>query len=162
MAIDVSQILGSPQLAATRVTPRGTAWRQVSRQSFNPLALLVAPLVARIMMGPRPELGGAQTPQFGVAILAVTKDELVLVGHLAGRKARTPTGVITRLPLVEVAKFDLQHARIAWPLTITFRNGDTWRLEVPRFNKKAATTVATIVAGLPHQGQPASRPAMGI
>jgi hypothetical protein len=162
MAIDVSQILGSPQLAATRVTPRGQGWRQVSRQSFNPLAVLVAPLVARIMMGPKPELGGAQTPQFGVAILAVTKDELVLVGRPAGRKARTPAGVITRIPLVEVAKFDLQHARIVWPLTITFRNGDTWRLEVPRFSKKAATTVATTVTGQAHQGQPAPRPAMDI
>jgi hypothetical protein len=114
------------------------------------------------MMGPKPELGGAQTPQFGVAILAVTKDELVLVGHPAGSKTRTPTGVITRIPLVEVAKFDLQHARIVWPLTITFRNGDTWRLEVPRFSKKAATTVATIVTGQAHRGQSAPRPAMGI
>jgi len=162
MAIDVSQILGSPQLAATRVTPRGQAWRQVSRQSFSPLALLVAPLVARVMMGPKPELGGAETPQFGVAILAVTKDELVLVGHLAGSKVPTPTGVISRIPLLEVAKFDLQHARSSWPLTITFRSGDTWRLEVPRFSKKAAKTVATVVAGLPHQGQPAPRPTMSI
>jgi hypothetical protein len=158
MAIDVSQILGSAQLAATRVTPRGQAWRQMSRQSFSPLAFAVAPLVARIMMGPKPELGGAQTPQFGVAILAVTKDELVLVG----RKARTPAGVITRIPLAEVAEFDLQHARVVWPLTITFRNGDTWRLEIPRFSKKAATTVAAVVSGLPHQDQAAPRPAMGI
>jgi hypothetical protein len=158
MAIDVSQILGSPQLAATRVTPRGLGWRQVSRQSFSLLAVLIGPLVARVLMGPKPELGGAQTPQFNIAILAVTEDELVLVGS----KARTPTGVITRIPLVEVAQFDLQHARIVWPLTITFRNGDTWRLEVPRFSKKAATTVATIISGLPHQGQPAPRPAMGI
>jgi hypothetical protein len=147
MAIDVSKVLGSPQLAAARVTRRGSAWRNVSRQQYSPLAMLIAPLVAKTMLGPKPPLGGAQTPEFGVAVLAVTADELVLVG----RTARSPAGAIARVPLREVATFDLKHARIVWPLTITFRNGDAWMLEVPRFSKKAATAVAAVVAGQPQQ-----------
>ncbi len=159
MAIDVSKVLGSPQLAAGRVMRRGSEWRNVSRQQFNPLAMLIAPLVARIMLGPKPPLGGAQTPEFGVAVLAVTADELVLVGRATGSKARPSNRAIARVPLREVATFDLQHARIVWPLTITFRNGDAWMLEIPRFAKKGAKAVATAVAGQLQQDQRTSRPA---
>jgi len=155
MAIDVSRVLDTPQLAAARVTPRGRYWRQISRGNFNPLAALVGPLTARIMLGPKPELGGAQTPEFGIAVLAVTSSELVLVG----RTARTPTGIIARAPLGEVETFDLQHARMVWPLTITFRTGDTWRLEAPMFFRKAATTVTAVVTRQLQQDQRTSRPA---
>jgi hypothetical protein len=155
MAIDVSRVLDTPQLAAARVTPRGRYWRQVSRGNFNPLAALVGPLAARIVLGPKPELGGAQTPEFGIAVLAVTSSELVLVSHTM----RTPTGVIARAPLGEVETFDLQHARMVWPVTITFRTGDTWRLEVPLFFRRAATTVAAVVTGQLQQDQRTSRPA---
>ena len=72
MAIDISQFLNSPQLAAAKVEPRGTYWRATSRQSFSPLARLIAPLVARVMLGPKPVLGGAQTPVFDIGMLAVT------------------------------------------------------------------------------------------
>jgi hypothetical protein len=58
-----------------------------------------------------------------------------------------PAEVVARVSLGEVRTFDLEHARVVWPLTITFRNGDIWRLEVPRFNKKDATAVATVVNG---------------
>jgi hypothetical protein len=155
MAIDVSQVLGSPQIAAARVTPRGSAWRQVSRQSFSPLAFVVAPLVAKFVLGPKPPLGGAQTPRFGVAILAVTSTELVLVGRTTSRAA---PAALARVPLAEVETFDLKHARIVWPLTITFHNGDSWLLEVPRFAKKAATAVAAAVNGQPQQGLRSSQP----
>jgi len=155
MAIDVSRVLGTPQLAAARVTPRGRYWRQFSRGSYNLLGALVLPLAARIMLGPKPELGGAQTPQFGIAVLAVTSSELVLVSYTM----RKPTEIIARAPLGEVETFDLQHARMVWPLTITFRTGDIWRLEAPLFFRKASTKVAAAVAGQLQQDQRTSRPA---
>jgi hypothetical protein len=149
MAIDVSRVLDTPQLAAARVTPRGRYWRQVSRGNFNPMAALVGPLAARIMLGPKPELGGAQTPEFGIAVLAVTSGELVLVSHTM----RKPTGIIARVPLGEVEKLDLQHARMVWPLTITLRSGDIWRLEVPLFFRRASAKVASAVTGQLQQDQ---------
>jgi hypothetical protein len=155
MAIDVSRVLDTPQLAAARVTPRGRYWRQVSRGSYNPLAALVLPLTARIVLGPKPELGGAQTPEFGCAILAVTSDELVLVEYTV----RKPTRVIGRVRLADVETFDLQHARLVWPLTITFRSGDSWRLEVPLFFRRAAKKVAAAVTGQLQPDQRTSRPA---
>jgi hypothetical protein len=150
MALDASRVLGSPQLAATKVWPRGQAWRTAARVNYSADAVLLAPLVAWMMFGPRPDRAPAQTPRFGfAALLAVTKDELALVSL----KARAPAGVIARVPLSEVRAFDLGRARGVWPLTITLGNGDIWRLEVPRHNKKAATAVGVVVSG---QGQPSS------
>jgi hypothetical protein len=64
MATDISRFLNSPQLAAAKVEPRGSGWRAAARQQSSPLATLIAPLVVRLMLGPKPELGGAQTPAF--------------------------------------------------------------------------------------------------
>jgi len=33
-----------------------------------------------------------------------------------------------------------------WPITITFRNGDAWRLETARYGKKRAKAVAAVVS----------------
>jgi hypothetical protein len=146
MALDASRVLGSPQLAAAKVWPRGQAWLTAARVNYSADAVLLAPLVAWMMFGPRPDRAPAQTPRFGfAALLAVTKDELALVSL----KARAPAGVIARVPLSEVRAFDLGRARGVWPLTITLGNGDIWRLEVPRFNKKAARAVAVVVSGQP-------------
>jgi hypothetical protein len=150
MALDASRVLGSPQLAATKVWPRGQAWRTAARVNYSADAVLLAPLVAWMMYGPRPDRAPTQTPQFGwAALLAVTKDELALVSLTA----RAPAGVIARVPLSELRNFDLERSRGVWPLTITLGNGDIWRLEVPRGNKKAARAVAVMVSGQPsYQG----------
>ena len=147
MAVDVSQELGSPQLAATSVCPRGAAWRRTSRQAYSPLAMLVAPLVIRVMFGRRPDPDPAQTPQFGqIAWLAVTKDELALVRRRKGRNGET-FEALARVPLAEVQAFDLGRARLVWPITVTFRDGGTWRLETARYGKKGAKAVAAVVSG---------------
>lgn len=151
MELDVSHELSSPQLAATKVCPRGQAWRQASQQAYNPLAMLVAPLAARIVFGRRPDRAPAQTPQFGqVAWLAITKDELALVRRRKSSKGRT-FEALARVPMAEVRTFDLDHARLVWPLTITFRDGGTWRLETPPFTNKRASAVAAVVSGLLQQ-----------
>ncbi len=156
MALDASRVLGSPQLAAAKVWPRGQAWRNASRVNYSAEAVMLAPLVARIMFGPRPDSAPAQTPRFGwVALLAVTKDELALVSL----KARAPAGVIARVPLSQVRAFDLGRARGVWPLTIRLGDGAIWRLEVPRFNKKAASAIAVVVTGQP--SYPGLRPGYG-
>lgn len=158
MALDASRVLGSPQLAAAKVWPRGQAWLTAARVNYSADAVLLAPLVARMMFGPRPDRSPAQTPRFGfAALIAVTKDELALVSL----KARAPAGVIARVPLSEVKAFDLVGARGVWPLTITFGDGDIWRLEVPRRNKKAARAVAAVVSGQGQPSSPAPVPATG-
>jgi len=158
MALDASRVLGSPQLAAAKVWPRGQAWRNAARVNYSADAVLLAPLVAWMMFGPRPDRAPAQTPPFGwAALLAVTKDELALVSL----KARAPAGVIARVPLSEVRAFDLVRARGVWPLSITLGNGDSWRLEVPRRNKKAARAVAAAVSGQGQLSSPGPGPGYG-
>jgi hypothetical protein len=148
MALDVSQELGSPQLAGMPVCPRGQAWRQASRQNYSLLAVLVAPLAARIVFGRRPDAAPAQTPQFGqVAWLVVTKDELALVRRRKGRNGVT-FEAISRVPLAEVRAFDLGRGRLVSPLTITFGDGGTWRLETQPYRKWRATAAAAVVSGL--------------
>ncbi len=158
MAPDASRVLGSPQLASAKVWHRGQGWLTAARVNFSADAVLLAPLVAWMMFGPRPDRAPAQTPRFGfVALLAVTKDELALVSL----KARAPAGVIARVPLSEVRAFDLSRARGVWPLTITFGDGDIWRLEVPRHNKKAASAIAAVVSGQRQSSSPGPGPGYG-
>jgi hypothetical protein len=117
---------------------------------------MAAPLAAWILYGRRPDSAPAQTPRLGgAAVVAVTKEELALVSLRRG----TPAGVIARVPLAEVTAFDLRRSRGVWPLTITFSNADSWRLEVLRFNKRAASNIAVAVA-VGGQGQP-SHPGLG-
>jgi hypothetical protein len=160
MALDASRVLGSSQLAATKVWHRGTAWRNTVRVNYSADAVLLAPFVAWMLYGARPDLAPAQTPRLGgmAALLAVTKDELVLVAL----RRKTPAQVIARVPLGEVRDFDLDRARGVWPLTITFGDGETWRLEVPRFNKKAASAVAAVVRGQGRLSYPGAGPGDGL
>ncbi len=148
MPLDVSRELGSQQLAATPVCPRGHSWRQASRPTYSLQAMALGPLAARIVFGPRPDTSRAQTPKFGqIAWLVVTKDELALV-----KRTKTRSGVTfhayARVPMAELQTFDLRHARMIWPLTITLRDGDTWRLEIPRFSKKRARAAAAAVGSV--------------
>jgi hypothetical protein len=159
MGIDISQFLNSPEIAAAKVEPRGTVWRATSRQSISPLAVMIAPLVARVMMGPRPELGGAQTPTFSVGILAITEDELVLVGMTPGLTLK-PSGVLGRVPLSDVQACELQRARLSSPLTVTFRDGRRWLLEVARLDLPRAKKLAAAFSARSQTGQrvpPAAR-----
>jgi hypothetical protein len=159
MALDASRVLGSPQLAAAKVWHRGTAWRNTVRVNYSADAVMLAPLIAWMLYGARPDLAAAQTPRLGgVALLAVTEDELALIRLRRG----TPAGVIARVPLGKVRDFDLDRARGVWPLTITFVDGDTWRLEVPRFNKKAASAVAVAVRGQGQLSYPGPGPGNGL
>jgi hypothetical protein len=160
MALDASRVLGSSQLAATKVWHRGTAWRNTVRVNYSADAVLLAPFVAWMLYGARPDLAPAQTPRLGgmAALLAVTKDELVLVAL----RRKTPAQVIARVPLGEVRDFDLDRARGVWPLTITFGDGETWRLEVPRSNKKAASAVAAVVRGQGRLSYPGAGPGDGL
>jgi hypothetical protein len=157
MAIDISQFLNSPQLAAAKVERQGFSWRAASRQSFGLLGILIAPLVVRLLMGPKPEFGGAQTPVFDVGMLAVTEDELVLVGLTPGLTLK-PAGVLRRIPLGEVQSCELKRARIASPLTITFRDGSSWLLEVARLDRNAGRKLAAAISSQSQASQRVPRP----
>ena|ERR1700722_10069111 len=133
MAFDASQIIGSQQLAGVTVLPRGMSKRQASATGGR--------LAASVALGSTGETASA-APDFGrQAYIAVSKDEFVLVGIKTGRWTTKLDDVIVRIPRSDVASAEVGSGVIC-PLTITFDDGDVWRLEVSRLNKKHAQAVA--------------------
>jgi hypothetical protein len=134
MPKDASAVLGQQQLAAATVNPRGQFSRRMAIQGG-----LTGALAGRMMTGKGPAKGQNQTPRFGaVATLAVTEDELALVG----RSKRG--GVIARVPVSEVAGAEYRGGLVG-QLTITFRSGDSWYLEASLFFKKGAKAVVAVL-----------------
>ena len=132
MAFNASHIIGSPELAGVTVLPSGISKRQASATGGG--------LPARIALGPTGETA-SDAPDFGrMAYLAVTDSELALVKVKTGRLTTKLDEMIVRIPCSDVASAELGSGVIC-PLTITFDNGDVWRLEVSRLNKKHAQAV---------------------
>ena len=140
MAIDASAVLGSAQLAGVKVNPRGYAW-DASRTGS-----LLAPLATRVIYGRRPAGGRARTPEFGLAWLAVTAEELALVKISSGVTNKA-VGVIARVPRRALKAVGWHHGVVS-PLMIVFGNGAEWHLEVPTFNAKSGIQVVHAL-GLP-------------
>jgi hypothetical protein len=138
MALDASQVLGSTQLAGVKVNPRGMAKRVGGA--------VAGQLPARIVYGPSDQTT-SESPRFGrLAYLAVTDDELALIRLKSGLVTVKLDEVIVRIPRSDVASAELGSG-VASPLTITFGNGDSWRLEVPPPNKKHAQAVVHALGG---------------
>ncbi len=96
MALDASQLLGSPQLAGAKVNPRGMA-RRVARN-------VAGTLPARIAYGPN-DRAPSETPSFGrLAYLAVTDRELALIKLRSGVVRVFLDEVVVRIPRTEVPR----------------------------------------------------------
>jgi hypothetical protein len=123
VALDASEILGSPQLAGVKVGSRGTG----KRLNRGGLALLASAIRDRESSEPD------QTPAFGLfGYLAVTDEELAVISLTFGWGPPKIDHVVTRIPRRAVASVELGSPPNA-PLTITLSSGDRWELEVPTF-----------------------------
>ncbi len=138
MALDASLILGSPQLAGVKVNHKGMA--------AGAAGGLVGTVAAAVVSG-RGDRASDRTPAFGrLAFLAVTDDELALVGLKSGALSVRMGDVIERVPRGHVSSAELGRGLPA-SLTIAFRDGGIWRLEVPPPNKKQAESVVRVLSG---------------
>lgn len=81
-----------------------------------------------------------------MAYLAVTDSELALVKTKSGRLTTKLDELVVRSPRGDVVSTDLGSGVIC-PLTITFGNGDVWRLEISRLNKKHGDAVVRLLGG---------------
>jgi hypothetical protein len=132
MALDASQVLGSPQIAGVKVNPSGMAKRVG--------VAIAGTLPARIVHGPSGQTT-SNAPKFGrLAYLAVTADELALVKLKSGLVTLKLEEVLARVPRSEVASAELGSG-LAPPLAITFGSGESWQLEIPPPNRKHAQAV---------------------
>jgi hypothetical protein len=149
MALDASQILGSPQVAGVKVSPKGFTKSVAAGSAGVGVGGIVGGAISATA-GMRADRRQAQlaseTPKFGrVAYLAVTEDELALI-KLKGLVTFTLDEVIERVPRSDVASAELGRG-IAPSLTIRFGNRDSWQLEVPRVAKKDAQAVVHALGG---------------
>ena len=140
MALDASQLLGSPQLAGAKVNPRGMARRVAGG--------VAGTLPARIVYGPSNRTA-SDTPKFGrLAYLAVTESELALIKLRSGVVRVFLDEVVERVPRTQVASAELGGG-VAPPLTIIFSDGSNWDFEVPRPSKGHAKSVVGALTQVP-------------
>ena len=138
VALDASQMLGSPQLAGVKVNPRGMAKRVARNVSGG--------LPARLAYGTSSPVT-SETPHFGrLAYLVVTESELALVTLKSGIARVFLNEVVQRVPRTAVHSAELGGG-VAPPLTINFADGGSWQVEVPRPSKRYATTVVSLLNG---------------
>jgi hypothetical protein len=149
MALDASQLLGSPQLAGVKVSPRGlTKSTALGSAGLGVGGLLGGAIsaTAGAKAGRRQAETGSDTPKFGrVAYLAVTQEELALI-KLTGLATFKLDEVIARVPRSDVASAEIGRS-LAPSLTITFGSGGSWQLEVARVSKKDAEAVVHALGG---------------
>jgi hypothetical protein len=139
MALDASQILGSPQVAGCKVNPRGTnkaTMRQVGMGEGLGGAITSA-VAGKHVGAERAQAAASETPSFEViAWLALTASELALVS-INRKKGLSLDQVLARVPRAEVSSVELGKAAplVSKPLIITFTNGNQWIVEVPSLAK---------------------------
>src|SRR4051794_39538126 len=148
MAANASQALGASQVAGTYVNPRGMAKKMVTRVAASQAAGMVGGVAAGVATGSE-RAGVADSPDFGRdAYLAVSERDLALVKTKQGvMKLKITDEVIARAPRSEVTSAQVGDGKLACPLTISFANGATWEMDVPRAGKRAAKAVVTALGG---------------
>jgi hypothetical protein len=150
VALNASDILGSPEVAGCKVNPRGTNKGTIAKAGVGEgLGGLAAGMVAnKKRKGEIAEAATSVAPSFNViAWLALTASELALV-DIETKRGLKLSNVLARVPRSEVTSVVLGKAPplISKPLTVTLANGDHWIFEVPALGKGG---VQEIVAAFP-------------
>ena len=132
MAIYVSQLIGSPQVAGVKVQHMGTFRRDAALLGGAVAGVGAGEMGSRIAAG-RSQAVPANTPEYKTqrAYLALTDKDLVLVSMKAGVvSGLEPVAVVARVPRGDVVSAKVGK-RVAPPLTITLADGEIWQFEIP-------------------------------
>jgi hypothetical protein len=143
MAIDASELLGAPQIAAVKVMARGATMGRALNQGGMAAGGLIGAAGGALASGKAAKSGAASrgdTPEFkGQALLALTDREVALVKLKQGAMSAKPTEVIARAPRDQVTDATVANGLVP-KLSITFADGSTWAMDVPRVVKKQGDT----------------------
>lgn len=147
--MDASQVLGSPQVAALIVVPKGFGASTLRTAANANLAGAVAlPLVMKAGRRGRraaPSDLVLATPRFsGYGLLALTAHELALVTGPRNREVK----VIARRPRNEIVFAERSGRFPTSHLVIAFRNGQGWYFEVQWNRWRAAKKILPLLQAL--------------
>ncbi|HEX3824933.1 MAG TPA: hypothetical protein VHV79_10760 [Mycobacteriales bacterium] len=150
MALDASEILGSPQLAGCRVNPRGSNKATMRNVGMGEgLGGALAGAIAGKKVGAEPAQAAASvTPSFTmIAWLVLTASELALVS-IDRKRGLSLDQILARVPRTEINSVELGKAApmVSKPLTVTFTSGDYWIVEVPALAKGDVKKIADAFA----------------
>ena len=100
-------------------------------------------IAARSDQGASPLASGTAS----VGLLALTADDVVLLDGRRGMVGTVATGLAGRAPRRELVDAEVGSGKLTAPLRLSFEDGSTWELAVPRSDvKKARTLVAQLAA----------------
>jgi hypothetical protein len=150
LALNASEILGSPEIAGCKVNPRGANKGTIAKAGAGQgLGGAAAGMVAsKKRKAEQVEAATSAAPTFhAIAWLALTADELALV-DIEVKRGLKLADVLARVPRSEVTSVVLGKAppMISKPLTITLVNGDQWIFEVPALGKGGVSDIVEAFA----------------
>lgn len=156
MALDASNLLGSKQVAGTTVSPRGLGKKMIAGGAGMYAGGLVGAAISaggETKAGRQKAAWGAtsETPTFGrFGYLVATDDDVALIKAKQGLVGLKLVQVVVRVPRDEVASIELGSGVTTSPLTVSFVNGETWQLEVPRASKRSAEQLVGLLHVVPN------------
>jgi hypothetical protein len=132
---DATEVLGSPEVVGTFLSPKGTTKKMATASAGRMLGGAVGALTASAASD---DQKGSGTPTFGqLGYLAVTSDEVALVRAKVGAlKPKLGTEVLGRRPRSEVEGLDYDKGKLKGALTIRFSDGGAWEFEIPKAHRK--------------------------
>jgi hypothetical protein len=142
MALDASDVIGSPQLVGTLVNPRGMFHKQMTQSSaalgWGASGPLAGMFLKKDINRERVEAAASTAPDFGGhGYLALTDSEVVLLSTKKGLMSAKPAAVLARVPRSDIAGVTLGDG-IAPGLTLLFDDGQAWSFDITPATKKGA------------------------
>ena len=144
MASDASEVLGSPELAGTFLSPKGLTARMTAMTAGRVVGGVLGQVAADQATGGERYQGA---PDFGqVGYVAVTQDEVAIVrGKKGAFKPKVGDEVVARAPRSSVQAVDFDKGALKGSLTIEFADGGWWEFEIPKIYRKTTERVVSVL-----------------
>jgi hypothetical protein len=137
---DASEVLGSPEVAGTFLSPKGLTKKMSTAQAGRMVGGVVGSMAAGLATTGKKD---GDTPAFGqIGYLAVTADEVALVrGKVGAFKPKIRDEVLGRRPRSDVAHVEFDKGTLKGALKIQSSDGSLWEFEIPKVHRKTTELV---------------------
>lgn len=142
----LEQYLSEPVIGSCLVTPKGGAAGAFAGAVLGGAAGSAGRAAADTAAAAH---GRGKSPIDGTAslgMLALTAREVVLVNGRRGMLRAVATGLAARAPRTEVREAVLGSGKLTAPLLLTWADGSSWELDVPRAESRKARSLLDQIA----------------